>query len=561
MALNLGGGLGNPGYSMASPKFDPNSPTGYAQPTGPVWVGGKGADPRGPGQASLQAFYDWRAPGLNMKVGANPNIIDYTKFAAGNQAPASALGGSGALNSQPGQGGMNPGALQNYWNNNPGSLGQAINQNPGAFGMGGQSSPTSGGGQVGGGSAQGGNPAGGNQPGGMEGYFQNNPGALEQYWQDNPAALRTAISENPAMFAPAGLARDGRTDAPTGLKGAEQAMYGGLLGGMEQLNKGVEGAEGAYNQFGDAAKASLSGYAQQGTGASQYQANLTGANGPEAQAQAFAQYQESPEQAYLREQSERAITRNAAATGGLGGGNVLKELQRNATGLAAQDFQNSFNRLNTVADRGFNAAQGVSAIDAGMGDRIGGMRYGAGNTLADMSYGLGQALAGGRTRASELMAQNYGQTAQGMAGIQQQFGNDLSSVTGQGASNLANLLSGGGQAANQNYQQLAALLANIATGQGSQVAGLPGVPGTQQSDGMIDELLAIGAFVSDARLKTNVQKIGRTSHGVNLYSWDWTEEGAEIAGSQPTIGVIAQEVPWATFEGSDGYLRVDYTRV
>jgi len=490
MALNLGGGMGNPGYSFASPKFDPNSPTGYAKPTGPVWVGGAGSDPRGPGQASLQAFYDWKAPGLNMQVGANPSIIDYTKFAAGNQTPTSALGGNGALNSAVNPGQTPMGAPPT--NGMAAGGGQIGSMSPTV--MNGGQPATNGMGASGG---QMGNPLAGNAgmgagqnpgQGGMANAINNNPALLEQYWQDNPQELRGAISQNPSMFAPAGLARDGNTEAPTGLKGSEQAMYGGLLGGMEQLNKGVAGAEGAYNQFGEAAKGSLAGYSQQGTGASNLQANMTGANGPEAQAAAYAQYQESPEQAYLREQSERAITRNAAATGGLGGGNVLKELQRNATGLAMQDINNSFNRLNTVGDRGFNAAQGISGIDAGMGDRIGNMRFGAGNTLADMSFGTGQALAGGRTRAGELMAQNYGQTAQGMAGIQQQFGNDLSGITGQGAGNLANLLSGAGQSGNQNYQQLAALLANIATGSGSTVAGLPGIPGTQQNQGMLGGL-------------------------------------------------------------------------
>ena len=74
--------------------------------------------------------------------------------------------------------------------------------------------------------------------------------------------------------------------------------------------------------------------------------------GADAQAQAYAQFQESPGQAYLREQAERSLVANSAATGGLAGGNVLKELQGQAVGLAAQDFQNQFDRRGTVADRG-----------------------------------------------------------------------------------------------------------------------------------------------------------------------------------------------------------------
>ena len=53
--------------------------------------------------------------------------------------------------------------------------------------------------------------------------------------------------------------------------------------------------------------------------------------------------------------------------------------------------------------------------------------------------------------------------------------------------------------------------------------------------------------------------------GVNFYTWDWNVEGKRIAGDQATFGVLAQEVrethPEAIQEGSDGYLRVDYSKI
>ena len=120
----------------------------------------------------------------------------------------------------------------------------------------------------------------------------------------------------------------------TGLIGAESALQGGLRGGLA-------GIEARVNQAGQ----TLSPYTQGGNQAFGLQSALSGAMGPEAQRQAFANYNESPEVAYQREMGERAITRNAAATGGLGGGRVQQELQRHAIGLAQQDYGNSFNRL------------------------------------------------------------------------------------------------------------------------------------------------------------------------------------------------------------------------
>ncbi len=69
---------------------------------------------------------------------------------------------------------------------------------------------------------------------------------------------------------------------------------------------------------------------------------------------------------------------------------------------------------------------------------------------------------------------------------------------------------------------------------------------------------------SDIRLKENIEKTG-TVKGINLYTWDWNEEGQRIVGDQKAFGVLAQEIkeqrPSAVIQGSDGYLRVDYSKL
>ena len=67
---------------------------------------------------------------------------------------------------------------------------------------------------------------------------------------------------------------------------------------------------------------------------------------------------------------------------------------------------------------------------------------------------------------------------------------------------------------------------------------------------------------SDTRLKTDIKPIGAYK-GVNLYTWNWNDEGKRIADpAQPTTGVMAQELrethPHLVKAGSDGYLRVNY---
>jgi len=331
---------------------------------------------------------------------------------------------------------------------------------------------------------------------------------------------------------------------------------------------GLTGANKALDQqiFGNAI--GLGGYSgAAGHQANSLQAAYSGAMGAPAQQQAFANFTASPGQEWLRQQAEQGTLRNAAAIGGLGGGNVQQELQRQAMGLAQQDFQNQFNNLGTVADRGLQASNSI----ANYGTQLNGAKAG-------YAYGAGQDIANNRAATTSA----------------------LNSLYGDYTSNLANLLAGAGGAQATSNQSLASLLANLATGSQNSYVGASQLPGVSQSQGMlggIGNLLggagslakgmgwgaagagaaaaapALGAIAapssaamlmgfSDARLKTNVDRVGTTAGGNALYTWDWTPEGKALAGAQPAFGVIAQEVNQdAVIMGSDGWLRVDYARV
>jgi hypothetical protein len=74
--------------------------------------------------------------------------------------------------------------------------------------------------------------------------------------------------------------------------------------------------------------------------------------------------------------------------------------------------------------------------------------------------------------------------------------------------------------------------------------------------------LGLGAYkafnppqASDVRLKTDIENIGKSSLGVNIYSFKYK-------GDDKTYqGVMAQEVPWASSIAENGYLQVDYSKV
>lgn len=390
--------------------------------------------------------------GAASPVGANPNMTHYGPANAG--VSVQDFGGGYQDNLQ-------RAGLMKRLGGNPYFPGQQAS--PG-FSQGGQAA----GGVQGGNAASllGGSAGAGQAVGGQATLPGAQPGAQAGGAQQIPSGTSGFMTTNPTA----------QPGAPKyGLSGAEEAMQRGLQGGLAGLEAGV-------NQAGN----TLQPYTQGGNSAFNLQSALSGAMGPEAQRQAFANYNESPEVAYQREMGERAITRNAAATGGLGGSRVQQELQRHAIGLAQQDYGNSFNRLGTLADKGYGAA-----------GLLGGIQANAGGQAGQMAYGTGQAMAAGRTRAGEQIAGNVQGTSSSLAQLLNQQGTDLSSIIGTQGGNIANLLAGYGTADAQTQQALAALLANIATGSASQVAGVPGLPGVNDPGvlgGLGNLLGGIGTF-------------------------------------------------------------------
>lgn len=64
----------------------------------------------------------------------------------------------------------------------------------------------------------------------------------------------------------------------------------------------------------------------------------------------------------------------------------------------------------------------------------------------------------------------------------------------------------------------------------------------------------IGGIASDIRVKENIEKVGVSGSGTNVYRWNY------IGHPQRYQGVIAQEVPWACID-KDGIKYVDYSKV
>ena len=69
---------------------------------------------------------------------------------------------------------------------------------------------------------------------------------------------------------------------------------------------------------------------------------------------------------------------------------------------------------------------------------------------------------------------------------------------------------------------------------------------------------AAAAPTSDIALKENIELVGKSPKGVNIYEFDYKDKSY---GKGRYKGVMAQEVPNASFKGYDGYLRVNYDKL
>lgn len=114
---------------------------------------------------------------------------------------------------------------------------------------------------------------------------------------------------------------------------------------------------------------------------------------------------------YALDQSQQAIERSAAARGGLASGNTLTALQRNAIGLADQNYGNWWNRQAGLAGVGQSATNQLAGFGAQTSANIGNAFMTGGNArasgIANSSNAWGNAFGtiGG-------IAQNYYQNRQ-----------------------------------------------------------------------------------------------------------------------------------------------------
>lgn len=169
---------------------------------------------------------------------------------------------------------------------------------------------------------------------------------------------------------------------------------------QETLRPFVEAGYGGMEEF--------SAYAEPGLYALEQQAAIAGLMGPEAQQAMVSQIESDPlYQAQVR-QGEEAILQQAAATGGLRGGNIQGALAQFRPQMLSQAIQEQYGRLGGFTALGSSTQQRLAELGQASAAQ---QAVSAGQTAAGISEALtqaGQARAGGALGAGAARAQMYG---------------------------------------------------------------------------------------------------------------------------------------------------------
>jgi len=185
-----------------------------------------------------------------------------------------------------------------------------------------------------------------------------------------------------------------------GITGAKQAGKAAERAGATQAAAAQQDIEEQRRQF-DKFVELMAPYVTAGQGALGGQQALIGLGGAEAQQQAIAGLEGSPQFQALTQQGEQAILQNAAATGGLRGGNVQAALAQFRPQVLSDLINQQYTRLGGLSTMGQDAATGQAAAGQTLGANVSGL--------------LGQqgaATAGGQLARGNVARQSFGDLMQ-----------------------------------------------------------------------------------------------------------------------------------------------------
>lgn len=163
-------------------------------------------------------------------------------------------------------------------------------------------------------------------------------------------------------------------------------------------------------------------YIQAGPGALQGMQGLAGLRGAAEQQAAIDQIKQSAQFQELAKQGEEGILQNAAATGGLRGGNVQAALSQFRPALLNQLIESQYGKLAGLTSLGSTSAENLLRLGQASATGTAAAGQQSAQNIGNLMVGQGQAQAAGQVGSANAFAQGLG---------------GLSGAIGSGVQNIA----------------------------------------------------------------------------------------------------------------------------
>lgn len=281
----------------------------------------------------------------------------------------------------------------------------------------------------------------------------------------------------------------GRDRGIAELTGAQETIAAGTEAGRESIlaggergvtalrqgeSRGMEILNRAFSQAVDP----ITGFIDAGKRAQTLQAALTGALGPEAQKAAIDNFIDDPSIKFQVERAERSLRRNASALGGIGSGNVRKALVREAVQRAQESFNKRVDQLGQIAARGLTAATSAGQLRGQQGIAGADLIGRTAESTAEIERGVGRDIGELIQSASFVSADVNAKAAE----IERVTGVNLGILAESTGINVAGILTDLGSDSADLRSQAGRDIAAAIADTSSQLAGLQETQGTGISD-------------------------------------------------------------------------------
>jgi len=181
-------------------------------------------------------------------------------------------------------------------------------------------------------------------------------------------------------------------------------------------------------------------YVQAGPSALQAMQGLAGLRGAGEQQAAINQIQQSAQFQELARQGEQGILQNAAATGGLRGGNVQAALSQFRPALLNQLIESQYGKLAGLTSLGSTSAENLLRLGQASAAGTAAAGQQSAQNIGNLMVGQGQALASGQIGAAQAKAQGMGAISGALSGGFQNAA--LLSILGGGGGGIGGLFGG-----------------------------------------------------------------------------------------------------------------------